>query len=259
METWCRLCANEKYADELTYNIDDEFTNIKQKLIDCCRWNEIADDDQVGVPKMICKDCNGRLEQCWLFAESVSLAQQKIHMHSMDVKPMILLQIEKLDTPFNEEDTIKAEIHEYTESISPIANFDFDFDESMCQSPVEDYNFIDKKDLNFASIEETHTTANIDCDLLALLSDSDKNADGTVNMQKISELNLDDWSILKIHCSICKKFFDKHRTFKSHFKIKHPGEALLFHCTLCNLSTAKSHHTLQNHIIKMHRPYLKYW
>lgn len=257
MENWCRLCANEKYADELIYNIADECANIKQKLIDCCRWNEIADEDNIGVPKMICKDCYGKLEQCWLFAECVMLAQQKIDMHFMDVKPIVLLQIEKVDTPFDveEEDSMKAEIHEYTESMSPIANLDFDFDVSMCQSPVEDYNFIDKKDLNFASSEET----NIDCDLLTLLSDNDKNADGTVNMQRIVELHLDDWSILKIHCWICKKLFDKHRTFKSHFKMKHPTEALQFHCTLCNLSTAKSHHTLQNHIIKMHRPYLKYW
>lgn len=263
MENWCRLCAFEKSPSELIYRVDDEFVNIKQKLIDCCRWNVIADEEeQTGIPKMICENCYGSLEQCWSFAESVSLAQQKIHMHAMpDVKPTVLLQIEKLDTPFNEEEqqnAIKTEIHEYAISVSPLANLDFDFDDSMCQSPMEDYGFDDKSDSKVASTEEPPAAVNIDCDLLNLLSDSDKNADGTVNKQKITDLSLDDWSLLKIHCWICKKLFDKQRTFKSHFRLKHPKQERLFYCTLCTLTTSKLS-TLKNHIIKIHRPYLKYW
>lgn len=265
MENWCRLCAVEKYPDELAYSIDDEFNSIKQKLIDCCRWNEIGVDDEIGIPKMICKDCFGNVEKCWSFVESVSLAQRKIASHlTLDVKPTVLLQIEKLDAPFNEaeeKDSVKTEIHEYTISVSPLANLDFDFDDTMCQSPMEDYDFIDKKDLDVEPIDEeteTHAAVSVDCDFLALLSDEDKNADGTVDKQKITDLNLDDWSILKIHCSICKKLFDKQKTLKSHFRTKHPKETLLFHCTLCNLTTAKMN-TLKNHIIKGHRPYLKFW
>lgn len=266
MENWCRLCAIEKYPGELVYSIDDEFSNIKQKLIDCCRWNEISDGDQIGAPKMICKDCYENLEKCWSFVESVSLAQQKIHMHFMDIKPTVLLEIEKVDTPFHEEEdeeeggknAIKSEIHEYTISVSPLANLDFDFDDSMCQSPMEDYDFIDKKDLKVASTEEIPTAVNTDCDLLTLLSDNDKNADGTVDKQKIADLNLDDWSILKLHCPICKSPFNKQKTLKHHFRLKHPKETLLFHCTLCSLSIPKMN-TLKNHMIKIHRPYLKYW
>lgn len=260
MESWCRLCAIEKYPGELLYNIDDEIANIKQKLIDCCRWNEIGDDDQVGIPQMICKDCYEHLERCWSFVESVSLAQQKIHMHAVDVKPTVLLEIEKLDIPLNEEgkSTIKAEIHEYSISVSPLANLDFDFDDSMCQSPMEDYDFTDSKDVKVGSSEETPTTEKIDCDLIASLSDDDKNADGTINAQKIIELNLDDWSILKQHCSICKTLFDKHRTLKSHFRLKHPNENLLYYCTLCSLTTEKMN-ALKSHIVKTHRPYLKFW
>lgn len=260
MESWCRLCAIEKYPDELIYNIDDEFANIKQKLIDCCRWNEIGDNDQIGIPQMICKDCYDNLEKCWSFVENVSLAQQKIHMHAVDVKPTVLLEIEKLDAPLNEDDKIriKSEIHEYATSVSPLPNLDFDFDDSMCQSPIDDYDFSDKKDFKVTSTEESSTTEKIDCDLMELLSDNDKNADGTVNGQKITALNLDDWSILKIHCSICKKLFDKQRTLKSHFRLKHPNEHLLYYCTLCNLTTAKLN-ALKNHIITVHRPYLKFW
>lgn len=261
MESWCRLCAIEKYPGELIYSIDDEIANIKEKLIDCCRWNEIGDDDQIGIPQMICKDCYENLERCWSFVQSVSLAQQKIHMHAVDVKPTVLLEIEKLDIPLNEEgkSTIKAEIHEYPISVSPLANLDFDFDDAMCQSPIEDYDSIDENDVKAAaSTEETPTIETIDCDLIAALSDNDKNADGTVNAQKITELNLDDWSILKIHCPICKKLFDKQRTCKSHFRLKHPNENLLYYCTLCNLTTAKMN-ALKNHIVKIHRPYLKYW
>lgn len=209
---------------------------------------------------MICKDCFEKLEQCWLFAESVMLAQQKICMHTVEVKPIVPLQIEKLDMPFIEvadENGIETEIHEYTESLSPIGNLDFDFDDSICQSPpMDDYKSADTKDLIFTSIEEP--TTNIGCDILALLSDDDKNVNGTVNKEKIDQLKLDDWSILKSHCYICKTLFDKHRTFKSHFRTKHPGEVLRFHCTLCNVSTAKRN-TLQSHMIKTHRSYLKFW
>lgn len=262
MENWCRLCANEKYVSELIYKIDDELLSIKQKLIDCCRWDKISDEEQIGIPKLICRDCFEKLEQSWSFAESVMLAQQKINMHVIDEKPIVLFQIEKFDTPFNEknraEDLVKVELHEYAESISPLANLDFDFDDSMCPTPVEDYKLDDEKDSNLPSTEETDTAPKIDGDLLLLLSDSDKNANGTVDKQRITELKLDDWSILKTHCWICKKEFTKPKTFKSHFRTKHPEENLRFDCTLCHVS-ANRRHTLQNHIIKIHRSYLKYW
>lgn len=258
METWCRLCATEKFANELLYVIDDEYLNIKQKLIDCCRWDKIAHEagQVIGMPRMICNDCFERLEQCWLFAESVMFAQQKIRMHTVEMKPIVLLQIEKVETPFAagaDENAIKTEVHEYAESI---AHLDFDFDDAICELPMDDYRPTDTKDVMFTSTDEP--SAHIDCDLLALLSEDDKNEDGTVNKEKIGQLKLDDWSILKAHCWICKTVFNKHRTFKSHFRTKHAGQGLRFHCTLCNLSTT-TRSTLQSHMIKTHRSYLQFW
>lgn len=261
MENWCRLCANETITNEFRYSIDDDILNIKQMLIVCCRWDKIADEEQdiVDIPKMICKICFEKLEECWQFAENVMLAQQKIQMHTMEVKPTVLLQIEKVDLPSiagEEGSLIKTEIHKYTEALSPIGNVEFDFDDSIeDDAPIDDCKSIDTKNFNLISIDEN---ADIGCDLLALLRMEDKNPDGTVNEEKIAELKLDDWSILKSHCWICKTLFDKHRTFKAHFRTKHAGEVLRFYCTLCNVSTAKRN-TLQNHMSKIHRPYLKFW
>lgn len=78
METVCRLCAKEKLLKQLTYSIKDYALDIKQKLIDCCRWNVIVEMENEALPKRICTGCYRKLEMSWSFAESVAQAQQQI-------------------------------------------------------------------------------------------------------------------------------------------------------------------------------------
>lgn len=78
METICRLCAEVLSADDIICTINDIELNIRQKLIDCCRWDELHDTANDFYPKNICKTCYGRLEICWNFSRSVTRAQFKI-------------------------------------------------------------------------------------------------------------------------------------------------------------------------------------
>lgn len=78
MNTICRLCAEVSSIDDMSCTIDDHELNIRQKLIDCCRWDELHDSRSDFYPKNICKICYGRLELCWNFSKVVARAQFKI-------------------------------------------------------------------------------------------------------------------------------------------------------------------------------------
>lgn len=72
----CRLCTNPQFLDEISFNIND--MNIKQKLIDCCRWNNFEEMDNEDLPQNVCTACTEKLEQCWSFSESVADAQHSL-------------------------------------------------------------------------------------------------------------------------------------------------------------------------------------
>lgn len=212
MDNFCRLCAEEKAPEELAFRFDDEILNIEQKLIDCCRWKAFLGDEHDGLPKRICIVCFQRLEQSWEFAESVAQAQQAFNTNTTDPKPIVLLQIEKVEIPLNDDQYkygVTEEFHEFIDSHDSILSPPIDYDEivreeSIYKCAVED----DKKpNNNDSSIIENHNKlkiTKIDFDLLALLLDSEKNTDGTVNKEKIGQLNLDDWSLVKWDCWVCK-------------------------------------------------------
>lgn len=85
METLCRLCAKVKSPKQLAYNITDQALNIEQKLIDCCRWNLFIPSDELT--KKVCRACFKKLENSWMFAETVRLAQEQFFAYITDIKP----------------------------------------------------------------------------------------------------------------------------------------------------------------------------
>lgn len=260
MENLCRLCAVEKSPKELIYYIDDGMLNIEQKLIDCCRWNLFIGDENQEFPKRICIGCFQKLEQSWDFAEKVAQAQQTFHTLTVDVKPFALLQIDQTDSPLNEElCDPKEEIQDIFVSCDPPSSPETSFSEVLSQHcnyeiPI---NSDSKENLTKLSVQE-NTESKQDFDLLAVLSDYDKNSDGTVNNAKIVELNLDDWSIIKWNCWICNELFDNQRLLRFHFRRYHSDKTLRLQCALCNTECAKWH-SIHLHIIKNHRSYLKFW
>lgn len=74
--TYCRLCAESKSEIELSTTINDSKLNIKEKLVICCQWNNYQNNNHL--PDGVCVSCCEKLEKCWLFNESVSLAQAKL-------------------------------------------------------------------------------------------------------------------------------------------------------------------------------------
>lgn len=74
----CRLCALPKTNEEIIAEIDDVALCIKQKLIDCCRWNELEQLANEKFPTNVCITCLQLLEQSYEFTEFVAESQQRL-------------------------------------------------------------------------------------------------------------------------------------------------------------------------------------
>lgn len=77
MTTYCRLCAELKTVDDLSTTITDTKLKIEEKLIVCCQWNNYRNIN-CNFPDTVCYLCIEKLEKCWIFSESVALAQEKL-------------------------------------------------------------------------------------------------------------------------------------------------------------------------------------
>lgn len=76
MTEYCRLCADLKDPDEIVASIDDAKHSMEEKLWVCCQWT--AENTEHRLPHSVCITCLDTLEKCWLFAQSVQLAQQQL-------------------------------------------------------------------------------------------------------------------------------------------------------------------------------------
>lgn len=255
MENVCRLCANVKTPRQLTCSIDDQSLNIEQKLIDCCRWKLYDNYETYNLPQRICNACFKNLERSWAFAESVTQAQQELLIRAVDSKPLVLLEIECADTIENKLDHIE----EIKVSLSPhnVFNYEYDFEETMPETSNYKRMTTKGNESNELETKGIKYKNRLDIDqLLALLSENDKNEDGTINKEKILELDLDDWSMVKWRCCVCKSIHENTRQLKAHFERNHTTDSLRLLCSFCNSSFGGRRSVLR-HIIKKHRPYLK--
>lgn len=76
MNNYCRLCAELKDSSEIITSIDDSDKLIEQKLLACCQWN--VENTESNLPRKVCVFCLNKLNECWLFSQSVQIAQQKL-------------------------------------------------------------------------------------------------------------------------------------------------------------------------------------
>lgn len=124
MNTICRLCAEVSSIDDMACTIDDHDLNIRQKLIDCCRWDELHEQSDF-YPKNMCKTCYGRLELSWNFSKSVARAQFKIFKFVEGGGQMDLIEL-PIDV---DEMSVKPELEEICVVKSlPIVNLPAKFD-----------------------------------------------------------------------------------------------------------------------------------
>lgn len=94
MALYCRLCAELKVADELTASIDDPKLRIEEKLLACCRWHQYGNSTNANFPNGICYSCCEKLENCWLFNETVAKAQVKLQEIFGDNTELIVIKDE---------------------------------------------------------------------------------------------------------------------------------------------------------------------
>lgn len=76
MTEYCRLCADLKEPSEIVASIEDVEQLVEQKLRVCCEWT--TENAEQSLPHTVCMTCLEKLDKCWLFAQSVQLAQQKL-------------------------------------------------------------------------------------------------------------------------------------------------------------------------------------
>lgn len=277
MDTICRLCASVKSTKQLACTIDDQALNIEEKLIDCCRWKQFQSAENDNLPRNICTICLKNLEKCWAFAESVAQAQQVLIAQFVHVKPTILLEIETVNTnnfhgtdrkdikiiediTFSPPEPFTYYEQDFVESKPDLLsnediNEDINEDESSDYFENEPPKPLDELAIESQQIEEYEK---VDVDLLNSLPKDAKNANGTISKEHIFKLNLEDWSMIKTRCSICRQTFENHHHLQTHFNAHHPHQTLRFLCMFCN-STLGKKRSVFRHIINSHRPYLKYW
>lgn len=76
MTEYCRLCAELKDSTEIISTIVDVQRSMEQKLQTCCQWT--TENTEQQLPHSVCMTCSDKLDKCWLFSQSVQLAQQKL-------------------------------------------------------------------------------------------------------------------------------------------------------------------------------------
>lgn len=93
MIEYCRLCAELKDSFEIVASINDVEKLMERKLRVCCQWTN--QNVEQRLPHTVCTSCLDRLDKCWLFAQSVQLAQQKLseifgkHFMRMNFAPFL--------------------------------------------------------------------------------------------------------------------------------------------------------------------------
>lgn len=100
-----------------------------------------------------------------------------------------------------------------------------------------------------------------DKNFLKLLKDEDRCSDGTVKPERISELKLDTWMIMKYQCWICNNCHPNHHALRIHVATEHPHKNMRNKCFLCTTTkrSYKRPSILAKHIMETHLPHLKHW
>lgn len=280
----CRLCGESKPSGRIKCTINDPTLNIEQKLIDCCRWRLF--EDYTNLPEHICNSCFKSLEASWTFAENVAHTQRKLLTHFDDIKVEPNLFESEINSPTKIENRLADDIADVKNIEILYEPIDFGGDDNYDFSQ----DFTDIDDTAFAEIDilpsekiETRKTTQDKCkrtetiddvssfaqkssmtpgnfDLLASLTEFDRNADGTCKMEKILKMNLEDWSKITYPCWVCDLSMTDSKELKEHISSTHPCSDQRIVCAFCpGKVTFNRKTTLYDHLRRHHLPHLKYW
>lgn len=274
MESICRLCAKVKHSIELKHSFDD----ICLTLNDCCQSIEFQTN--ADYPQNVCDSCFLRLSQSWQFFKIVETAQHEIQFLVSKKNENKSLEI-ILDEEIYGIENIKVEpiqIVDTSASFDPKEEITKNDLNGSSKDVFQDFEFEDHQDSQECETEHeegakeqkqsiSDNSSNINMknykNFLELIQEADRLKDGTVNIEKIIELKLNDWSTLKYKCWKCDNIFEDCEALKAHINQQHPNTELRFVCSVCpnvkrsypeNLRSA-----LHRHVTTKHFAYLSYW
>lgn len=274
----CRLCAKEKFPDEIIGQMNNESLDIESKLAACCRWNtfnEIVMSDQF--PQSVCISCFQILQQCWDFAEQVRCAQFDLLSKFVckveadvddDENPVISLDTLVESNSFAVHLENKFEINQF-ELVEPhLGPETTTFDGPNSAMELDNACFYDEE----PEIEITEQCMQVEelkvmpeqrkfdgRYFLKAISMNDRNEDGTVKMEAIERLGLDNWSSIQHTCHLCHKQWPEQYDWQDHIRKEHPGHPIRHLCNICKVHHYSKRSPLMKHILTKHRRYFNYW
>lgn len=281
----CRLCAQNRRPDEIVGQIKSIELDIESKLIVCCQWNKIEETECNEMPQNVCDSCFTNLNQSWNFAEHVKRAQIELYSKfvngniGLDAKPELKIE-PKFDCDddesifpdaLNYSNLIELKLETNTQSYSPLSigeqAIDFDPMDQIDQMDDSDEfngttNDVEASICTNIIVSDKQKTATMkfnERNFLKSFEKNDRNTDGSVKLEAIQRLGLDNWSIIQYKCYLCKVQLNDHYDWRSHIKIEHPGEEFRHLCNICNVKHYQQRKPLLKHVISNHRRYFKYW
>lgn len=242
MESLCRLCAKEKTPKQLAYSINDEVLKIKQKLIECCRWDSVIGNDYSQMPDKICNICFTKLETTWEFVESITKAQEQLFTLRVDIKT------EVLDI---EDENVSADMKtsELVEEFKIFMNSSDLFASSEDQSStlkVENFdNNIIIQNLEEIKADLDQSKPQIQASLSFLCEICGKDFTSKSNLITHAKMHLPLEQRKHYACYICKMIFSYKKSMIHHMQL-HSGKKIIFQCAVC-LSHFSRKDALQRH------------
>lgn len=228
MKYQCRLCAKYRTKKQLKCSIDDQHLNIKQKLIDCCRWNSFISHETM--PQMICNTCFKTLETCWAFAETIEKAQQLLsiqltNIHEYEPPNQIFMKVEPLE--------LDVELDDY--SLHEFKNHELSNFQNNIRSPsiIEEINCNYFKDSieqpTFNISDQLHTETK---QLTYLCETCGKDFTSKSNLVSHIKLHLPLNERRHFECYLCRTIFSYKKSLMTHMPI-HSGENNRIQCKIC--------------------------
>lgn len=295
MEFYCRLCGELKEPIDLLYSLND----ISSKLFKCCDWQWQESAIEARLPQNVCETCYDRLDQSWQFSQNIRKAQKvllktivqpcsvfvlEIGTNTIEDEPksstVDLIKLELIPEDSKYEATGQSMENDSTsndDNINILSNEHADFYISNSQ-PESEYSEDGDcpLDTEWSGDEDNISDADDDCnsnsneksstpkvlnrdDYLALIPSESRLKNGQVDLEKVTELQLRDWSIFKYKCWVCAALLDDEDAMLQHLKKTHPNEPIRWQCSLCPKLITKFSKYLRRHVTMIHYPYLTFW
>ncbi|CAO1413116.1 unnamed protein product [Diamesa serratosioi] len=254
MSDICRLCGIGRPLEYLN-NIMDPEISVQFKLE---KSFKISLDEDKLLPQNVCYECIENLNKSANFAQSITDVQAMLR----DSLKQQLGEFSYENSLFFEE--IKTEIRDYEQksylnlvpsgsvnsvtisnSKSTVNSKQIDIVQdpiNINQNPSKSKNRKRKKNDDFNILQ---------------IPEEEKNPDGTLTTLGLQRVSTLTWSNYSWKCNECNRTFKDISNLEQHFKDAPHNNKFTYSCQDCSL-TFRSYFSCQNHIVEVHKTYLKF-